>query len=44
MQRKEYNMMYKQVLPIKRGTPLDLCKSQSHLIPALKHIKKCGVR
>jgi hypothetical protein len=38
MQRKEHNMMYKQVLPIKRETLPDLCKSLSHHIPALKHI------
>jgi hypothetical protein len=38
MQRKEYNMMYRQVLPIKREIPPDLYKSPSHPIPALKHI------
>jgi hypothetical protein len=38
MQRKEYNMMYIQVLPIKRETPPDLYKSLSHPIHALKHI------
>jgi hypothetical protein len=38
MRRKEYNMMYKQVLSIKRETPPDLYKTLSHPIPALKHI------
>jgi hypothetical protein len=39
MQRKEYNMMYKQVLPIKKGNspwPLQITKL---LIPILKHIQ-----
>jgi hypothetical protein len=38
MQRNEYNMMYRQVIPIKRETSPDLCKSLSHSIPILKHI------
>jgi hypothetical protein len=38
IQRKEYNMMYIQVLPIKRKkTPPDLYKTLSHPIPTLKH-------
>jgi hypothetical protein len=43
MQRKEYNMMQKQVLQIKRKTPPDLCKSLRHLIPVQTHLK-CVVR
>jgi hypothetical protein len=38
MRRKEYNMMYKQVLLIKKEIPPDLYKTLSHPIPTLKYI------